>query len=73
MAGKKQDAAERSELKPYEKEGIDSWVCVSDEEYESFLKKLAACSKPEQFKTMICSKQGSALRAPPRLRNRPYV
>ncbi|DBA75817.1 TPA: hypothetical protein ACH3X1_010222 [Trebouxia sp. C0004] len=58
MAGKKQDAAERSELKPYEKEGIDSWVCVSDEEYESFLKKLAACSKPEQFKTMICSKQG---------------
>ncbi len=58
MAGKKQDAAKRSAVKPDEKEGINSWVCVSDEEYESFLKKLAACSKPKQFKTIICSKQG---------------
>ncbi len=58
MAGKKQDAVKRSAVKPDEKEGINSWVCVSDEEYESFLKKLAACSKPKQFKTIICSKQG---------------
>jgi len=58
MASKKQDAAKRSGVKPDEKEGINNWVCVSDEQYEVFLKKLAACSKPKQFKTVICSKQG---------------
>ncbi len=58
MAGKKQDTAKRSTVKPDEKEGINSWVCVPDDEYESLLKKLAACSKPKYFKTVICSKQG---------------
>ena len=59
MAGKKQDAVKHSALKPDENEGTNNWVCVSDELYESFLKKLAACSKPKEFKTVICSKQGA--------------
>lgn len=59
MASKKQDAAKRSGVKPDEQEGINNWVCVSDEQYEIFLKKLAACSKPKQFKTVIAASKVS--------------